>query len=489
QNDISYTWSPSASLSCSDCPNPNLLPTDNITSIYEVEATDQYNCSSLDTVQVTNISNVAVPNLTCESTNRVLSIGWDGQADVDYEISIDGSTWFMPATNMSHAVNGLLDQAAVNISIRPILEGVPMICEIPSNDTVCIFDGCELELMLTNASLDLNCFDSKDGMVELLWEDGTGPFDYSLDQASDRTMDTSFRVDSLGAGEHQFVVQDAEACTDTITFFIDAPPMLTLEAIIEHPRCNDDQNGLIDLAASGGTPNYSYSLDGVLFDNTAVFGGLTAGVYDVIVKDENGCEYQQQIELLNPASVEVEIQKGDKEDYLEMEYGDELQLFTNLLNGQGMVTYEWTAMNGDSTMSCTDCPDPFVQPLSTTYFELEVTDANGCKSSDRVQVRVSRTFKHYVPTAFSPNEDGDNERLTVYSDWDARVLRFQVYDRWGSLIYEASDFPPNDESIGWDGYTPDRKKLMEMGTYVWFTEIEYNDGTKKIFSGSTTLLK
>ncbi|MEM9884250.1 MAG: proprotein convertase P-domain-containing protein [Bacteroidota bacterium] len=488
QNDITYTWSPSAGLSCSDCPNPDVLPTNDITNIYTVQAQDQYNCSSLDTIQITNISKLEVPNLNCESVDRILAIDWDAQSDIDYEISINGSNWFAPETNISHAVNGLRDDDEVSIQIRPILEGLAPICEIPTNDTLCVFDGCELELMLTNASLDLSCFDSNDGMVELLWEDGIGPFTYSIEEENVSTDNTTFRADDLSAGEYQFVVQDADECTDTVTFVIDAPPMLELEAVLQHPECNNDPNGLIELEANGGTPNYTYSLDGIIFESTAVFAGLTAGVYEVIVKDENDCEYQQEIELLNPEALVVEIKKGEKEDFIAIEYGDEVQLFTNLINAQGNVTYEWTALSGDSTISCLDCPSPLVQPISTTYYELEVIDENGCKSSDRVQVRVVRTFKHYVPTAFSPNEDGNNERLTVYSDWDATIKQFQVFDRWGGLLYSASDFPANDEMAGWNGYDQNGD-LMPIGAYVWFAEIEYNDGTKKLYSGSTTLMK
>ena len=139
ENDISYSWSPSIGLSCSDCPNPSVMPTNDVTNTYTVQASDQYNCSSEESVQVTNISKVAAPSLSCESVDKILSIGWDGENNLDYEISINGSNWFAPETNISHAVNGLRDADEVSIQIRPILEGVPPICEIPTNDTVCIY--------------------------------------------------------------------------------------------------------------------------------------------------------------------------------------------------------------------------------------------------------------------------------------------------------------------------------------------------------------
>jgi hypothetical protein len=55
------------------------------------------------------------------------------------------------------------------------------------------------------------------------------------------------------------------------------------------------------------------------------------------------------------------------------------------------------------------------------------------------------------------------------------------------LVYSASDFQPNDTSIGWDGNF--RGKPMNPGVYVWVLEAEYLDGSKETFSGNTTLIR
>ena len=75
----------------------------------------------------------------------------------------------------------------------------------------------------------------------------------------------------------------------------------------------------------------------------------------------------------------------------------------------------------------------------------------------------------------------------VHGTEGTKVLTFQVFDRWGELLYEAADFDVNDESIGWDGNF--RSKEMPNGVYVWFAEVEYSDGMKEVLKGSTQLIR
>ena len=95
--------------------------------------------------------------------------------------------------------------------------------------------------------------------------------------------------------------------------------------------------------------------------------------------------------------------------------------------------------------------------------------------------------KVFVPTAFSPNNDGVNDELEVYfgCDFDYKVKRFQVYNRWGNLVFTAE----NTNSIKWNGQMNNQK--LNSDAYVWFLEYEYvEDGaTKKaVESGDFTII-
>ena len=59
----------------------------------------------------------------------------------------------------------------------------------------------------------------------------------------------------------------------------------------------------------------------------------------------------------------------------------------------------------------------------------------------------------YAPNAFSPDEDGINDRFIFYSDnGSGEIIEFlRIYNRYGALVFEVEDASLNDESQGWDG--------------------------------------
>jgi hypothetical protein len=56
-----------------------------------------------------------------------------------------------------------------------------------------------------------------------------------------------------------------------------------------------------------------------------------------------------------------------------------------------------------------------------------------------------------------------------------QIRAFQIYDRWGGLVYQAADFPPNDLLNSWDGRLKNGQ-VAAVGTYVFWAEIESLDG-------------
>jgi len=95
----------------------------------------------------------------------------------------------------------------------------------------------------------------------------------------------------------------------------------------------------------------------------------------------------------------------------------------------------------------------------------------------------------YIPNAFSPNDDGINDVFMIFagSDCLTKVRSFIVFSRWGESVFQYFDFPPNDQAYGWDGYC--RGKLMDTAVFAWFAEVEFVDGSVKLFKGDVTLVR
>ncbi|MFM8487314.1 MAG: gliding motility-associated C-terminal domain-containing protein, partial [Bacteroidota bacterium] len=68
-----------------------------------------------------------------------------------------------------------------------------------------------------------------------------------------------------------------------------------------------------------------------------------------------------------------------------------------------------------------------------------------------------------------------------------QVDQFQVYDRWGEMVFSASNFQPNDPAYGWDGVHGG--KTMQPGVFVYYIEIRLIDGRKLLLKGDVTIVR
>lgn len=123
-------------------------------------------------------------------------------------------------------------------------------------------------------------------------------------------------------------------------------------------------------------------------------------------------------------------------------------------------------------------------PEQTTLYTVSITDGI-CTKSASVKVNVlevvcDRTYV-YVPNAFSPNGDLENDVLYVRSAIATKIL-FRIFDRWGEMVFETTD-----QNIGWDGTF--RDKLLKPDTYDYYLEATCVQGEQKIIKGNVTLIR
>lgn len=120
----------------------------------------------------------------------------------------------------------------------------------------------------------------------------------------------------------------------------------------------------------------------------------------------------------------------------------------------------------------------------TTIFTLSASDGI-CTKSDTVLVKtfgfICGEAYIYIPNAFSPNGDSENDVLYVRGQLIESML-FRVFDRWGEMVFESTD-----RSIGWDGTF--RGKQLDPDVYDYYLKAECIDGEESIIKGNVTLLK
>ncbi len=178
-------------------------------------------------------------------------------------------------------------------------------CEII--DTFEIFQPDSLQLDADVLTENI-CFGINEGSVQLDTLGGNGGFTFDLEGIG--TNNTGYFED-LAGGEYYAMTIDSNGCEAFDTFLIASPEELLLNVVQTSPvSCGGQMDGTIELSASGGVPNYSYSIDGVNFQSSGLFENLAGGNYTLTIQDENDCTTAQNLILeedspLDLMSVEV----------------------------------------------------------------------------------------------------------------------------------------------------------------------------------------
>ena len=124
--------------------------------------------------------------------------------------------------------------------------------------------------------------------------------------------------------------------------------------------------------------------------------------------------------------------------------------------------YNWTPsvglVNGVNNIS-----NPVFNYDQETEYLIHLKTIAGCKTVDTQLVRVFSLPNIQVPTAFTPNGDGHNDGLDVFTIGIEKLVFFRIFNRWGQLLYETTD--PRKK---WDGTFKTVKQPAE--TYVWIAE-------------------
>jgi gliding motility-associated-like protein len=108
---------------------------------------------------------------------------------------------------------------------------------------------------------------------------------------------------------------------------------------------------------------------------------------------------------------------------------------------------------------------------------------------DEIDINIMNCYNLYVPNAFSPNEDGNNEVLTVNTSDSVREIKsFLVFNRWGDMVFQAQNFLPNEaDKNGWNGMAGG--KPLNPDVYVYVVEFVTKTGVLLVQKGDVTLMR
>jgi gliding motility-associated-like protein len=132
-------------------------------------------------------------------------------------------------------------------------------------------------------------------------------------------------------------------------------------------------------------------------------------------------------------------------------------------------------------------------PDLTTYYTFRdtgdyiitqiVSNEFGCSDTSSKMFRFNYGFKIYIPSSFTPNNDGKNDIFKVYGE-DVKEFLMIIYSRWGQILYVSYDM-----DNGWDGRTALSDKISQQDTYIYYIEARDKLGKKVVHQGPLFLIR
>ncbi|MGK0366795.1 MAG: gliding motility-associated-like protein, partial [Saprospiraceae bacterium] len=119
---------------------------------------------------------------------------------------------------------------------------------------------------------------------------------------------------------------------------------------------------------------------------------------------------------------------------------------------------------------------------------LTVTSIDDCVDTDSILVTVDKLRRVFIPNAFTPNFDGINDELVIFGGSEvAQVRSFQIYSRWGELVFEQNNFAPNVISLGWDGTY--KGKILDSDVFIYTATVDFIDGVDVFYKGDVSVVR
>lgn len=249
------------------------------------------------------------------------------------------------------------------------------------------------------------------------------------------------------------------------------------------PGC-DGKLGMVRVEeVQGGTGPFVFSLDnGNTFGTSSQFGQLHPGQYNLVIQDANGCEYADTLDF--PELPGLNVQLGPD---IDLDFGGSATLTAYIdVPYSEIDTVMWSPI--EHLTLTNNLFKVIIDPFADIVYTVTVINRYGCEDRSSIVIRIGDP-RLWAPNAFSPNkEDGKNDRFLLFAADNTvdRINNFQVYDRWGNVVFYKKDIQPNDEKQGWDGYC--RGKLVNPGVFVWYAEVLLLNGQKVLMKGDVTVV-
>jgi len=360
---------------------------------YKVVVTDANDCEEEASFEITEPVELAIEyevddaSIPCYDGDGNITVTITGDSNgngpnQDYTYNLTGTDYNGEAINVSVSKPQLTHIFTVKAGTYTVNVTDANGCSV--NEQNIEFTQPDAPITIDGAVTSLECFGDDDGVIDITVQGGTAPYSYSWTGPNNFTADSE-DINTLQPGSYTVIVTDAENCTLEATFEVTEPDELIATLTNSNNiSCNSGNDGSITISVSGGTADYTYAWtkqdDNNYSADTQNIENLTAGTYNLLITDANGCEETLTHTLTEPDELLIEDEGLDTA----------IACFDN--NGQIQInitqasvadyTYNLTGtdylnQNVDISVTKNELSHTFT-PKAGTY-KVTVTDANGCE--------------------------------------------------------------------------------------------------------------
>jgi gliding motility-associated-like protein len=361
---FTYTWN--------TVPVQNSATANNLSAgTYVVMMADANNCMAS-----ANVTLVDPPMLVASAalTQSVSCFGGsDGSASVTESGGIPGYTYFWNTTPAQTTSNATGLSAGTYSVIVVDANGCKATANITLNAAAAL--NAIASVASSYSGQDISCFGMTDGVASVNVTGGAGGYTYSWNTLP---VQNTMSAINLGAGTYVVTITDANSCTGTATVTLNEPPPLLPMAVSQSVSCSGGNNGSATITQSGGTPGYSYQWSTTPVQTGAMATGLSAGNYNVIVSDANGCQAMSLVNVAEPSPVLVNINSLSYYNgyHISCHGSNDGNVDISVNGGVGGYSYSWS--NGSNTED--------ISGVGAGAYNVVVTDANGCTNTLNVSL-------------------------------------------------------------------------------------------------------
>ena len=399
--------------------------------------------------------------------------------------TVDGLvTWI----NMDNAVCEIKDEfgdPGVVIFPADILE-----CTCGATGNGRYFDGTDDDfLILTGPSLD-NILGSIDFTLSFYFKpdesnNTSGQPQVIFAKRDDCNQDTSFVIKYFPGGSRQISVEMIEKQNTSASFFATLPNTCwhhitvirkSSETILYHNGMELKRASTI----SGTRVNINNDQAIIIGNSDCSADAGFKGVLDEIRLYERALKREEVEDLyLFPDNIANGLRFDDLKDTTIFLGGSVPIRLTYTCATQ----FSWTPASG---VDSTHLSNPIITPSSTTTYMVEMEDSI-CSLVDSIRIVVVdpndiECGDIFLPTAFTPNGDGLNDRFGISNPFSTgTILAFEIYDRWGNLVFSTTDVLDK-----WDGSF--RGTPVNPGVFLY--KLQYKcDQREELLTGSVTVVR